>query len=103
LILGRFGETSLEGCSLLPPLVFLNGSPGELILNRRRLRQGNPLFPMLFILVMDILGRLVMKAKAEGLLLPFSSRPLRHRISVYADDVVLHPKAEDIEITLDIL
>lgn len=60
---------------------------------------------MLFILVMDILGHLVIKAKEEGLLLPLSSRPLRHRISIFADDVVLFicPEASDIEVTLDIL
>lgn len=85
--------------------VLLNGSPGDLIINQRGPRQGDPLSSMLFILVMDILGHLVIKAKEEGLLLPLSSRPLRHRISIFADDVVLFicPEASDIEVTLDIL
>lgn len=39
------------------------------------------------------------------MLQPLSSRLLQHRISLFADDVVLfiHPVAEDINVTLDIL
>jgi hypothetical protein len=44
---------------------------------------------MLLILVMDVLGFLVSKAEDEGLLQPLSPRPLPHRISLYADDVVM--------------
>jgi hypothetical protein len=59
---------------------------------------------MPFILVMDVLGFLVAKAE-EGLLQPLSSRPLHHRISLYADDVVLflQPKEFDIQIVMSIL
>ena len=35
--------------------VLLNGNPGNLICNVRGLRQGDPLSPMLFILVMEML------------------------------------------------
>jgi mannosylglycoprotein endo-beta-mannosidase len=69
--------------------VLMNGSPGDRIFHRRGLRQGDPLSPMLFILVMDVLGHMISKAASEGLLLPLSRRPLQHRISIYADDVVL--------------
>jgi len=60
---------------------------------------------MLFILVMDVLGHMISKAENEGLLQPLSRRSLHHRISIYADDVVmfLHPEAGDIAVTLDIL
>jgi hypothetical protein len=83
----------------------MNGVPGSRISLCQGLRQGDPLSPMMFILVMDVLGRMISKAADAGLLLPLSRRAFKHRVSMYADDVVLFlcPAAEDIEITLDIL
>ena len=48
---------------------------------------------------------MVSLAASDGLLQPLSSRSLQHRISLYADDVVLflRPEINDIEITMDIL
>jgi len=85
--------------------ILLNGSPGEKIYHQRGLRQRDPLSPMLFILVMDVLCHLIRKASEEQLLQPLARRALQHRISLYADDVVLFlgPTADDIGITLDIL
>ena len=85
--------------------ILLNGSPREKIYHQRGLRQGDPLSPMLFILVMDVLCHLIRKASEEQLLQPLARRALQHRISLYADDVVLflRPTADDIGITLDIL
>jgi len=85
--------------------VLLNGSPGEKIYHQRGLRQGDPLSPMLFIMVMDVLCHLVKKAADEQLWQPLTKRTLQHRIYLYADDLVLFliPSASDIEITLDIL
>ena len=59
----------------------------------------------MFILVMDVLGHMFSKAADEGLLLPLSRRAFKHRVSMYADDVVLflRPTADDIEVTMDIL
>jgi mannosylglycoprotein endo-beta-mannosidase len=85
--------------------VLVNGVPGDHILHLRGLRQGDPLSPMLFILVMDVLGHMITKAANEGLLLPLSARALQHRISIYADDVALflRPETCDISIITDIL
>jgi hypothetical protein len=44
---------------------------------------------MLFILVMYVLGWLILKAELENLLQPLFSRPLQHRVSLYADDVIM--------------
>jgi hypothetical protein len=69
--------------------ILLNGILGEFILHQRGLCQGDPLSPMLFILVMDVLSLLVQRASEEGLLQPLSARQLHHRISIYADDAVI--------------
>jgi hypothetical protein len=60
---------------------------------------------MLFVLVMDVVGQLFSKADDEGLLQPLSSRQLQHRVSLYADDVVLfiNPVAKNINMVSDIL
>jgi hypothetical protein len=83
----------------------LNGLWGDCIWHHRGLRQGDPLSPILFILVMDILNLMVQRASEEGLLQPLSARTMQHRISLYADDVVvfLRPVASDINVVLDIL
>src|SRR6185312_17494430 len=73
--------------------VLLNGEPGGFINHRRGLRQGDPLSPMLFILVMDVLNSLFLKAEAEGLLLPLLSTG--QRMSLYADDVALFIRSEE--------
>lgn len=63
------------------------------IKHQRGLCQGDPLSPMLFILVMDVLGVLFTKAEEVGLLQQLSVKKKLNRISMYADDVALflHP------------
>jgi hypothetical protein len=48
--------------------VLLNGDPGQRICHARGLRQGDPLSPLLFILVMEVLGAMFRKADNCGLL-----------------------------------
>ena len=47
--------------------VLLNGTPGKVIHHRRGLRQGDPLSPMLFILVMDVLNWMITRASEAEL------------------------------------
>jgi hypothetical protein len=85
--------------------VLLNGILGEVIQCRRGLQQGDPLSPMLFILAMNVLGFLISKVESVGMLQPLSARTLQHRVSFYADDVVLflRPSMDEISITVDML
>jgi hypothetical protein len=85
--------------------VMLNGFPGQHIIHRRGLRQGDPLSPLLFILAMYVLVCMFSKAEEDGLLQQLSNRKELHRISLYAYDVALfvHPTAADLSITLGIL
>jgi hypothetical protein len=85
--------------------VLVNGQPGEEIMHQRGLRQGNPLSPMLFILIMDVLNSLFLKAGEMELLQPLANRRQDQRISLYADDVALfiRPVEQEMNITMDIL
>jgi hypothetical protein len=69
--------------------ILVNGEPGDTIFHHRGLRQGDPLSPMLFILVMDVLNSMVNFATSTGLLQPLAVQQARHRVSFYADDAVI--------------
>ncbi|KAM0873929.1 hypothetical protein ACQ4PT_037735 [Festuca glaucescens] len=87
-----FGERLLACiCALLSTAstrVLLNGTSGSRIANRRGLRQGDPFSLQLFILILEVLHLMIVKASSEGLLTPLAPSGLRHRTSIYADDVV---------------
>uniref|UniRef100_A0A8R7PW81 Reverse transcriptase domain-containing protein n=1 Tax=Triticum urartu TaxID=4572 RepID=A0A8R7PW81_TRIUA len=72
--------------------IMLNGVPGMPIYNKCGLRQGNPISPMLFLLVMEPLHRLFQRASEMHLLTPLAPSGLRTRISMFADDVMLFLK-----------
>ena len=48
--------------------ILINGEPAGFFSSSRGLRQGDPLSPLLFILVMEALSKLVLKAVEEGFL-----------------------------------
>jgi hypothetical protein len=52
----------------------VNGEPGDLICHQRGLRQGDPLSPMLFSIVMDVLNSLISKASERVVAANFQKR-----------------------------
>lgn len=80
--------------------ILLNGEPGEPIHHRRGLRQGDPLSPMMFIIIMDVLTSLVREAENRGLLHPLAAGVGQHRLSLYADDVVLFTSTDSNELNV---
>ena len=55
---------------------------------------GVPLSPQLFVMVMEVIMLLVLRASEEELLSPIGNTAAAQRISIYADDVVLFVKPE---------
>jgi hypothetical protein len=72
--------------------ILLNDAPGKSIKHERRLRQGDPISSMLFILAMDPLQRILQKATENGHLQPIGSRGSGVKASLYADDAAIFMK-----------
>ncbi|XP_071681641.1 uncharacterized protein [Lolium perenne] len=85
--------------------VLMNGAFVELIYNRRGLRQGDPLSPLLFDTVMDVLHLMFEWAAYVGVLTELSASGFRHRTSMYVDDVVtfIRPTEEQVALASYIL
>lgn len=68
--------------------VLVNGRPRDRIRHARSLRQGDPLSPLLFVIVMEVLNALITGADRRGV---FSSLPAKimNCASIYADDLVI--------------
>uniref|UniRef100_A0A8R7V443 Reverse transcriptase domain-containing protein n=2 Tax=Triticum urartu TaxID=4572 RepID=A0A8R7V443_TRIUA len=79
--------------------IMLNGVPGKPIYNQCGLQQGNPLSPMLFILIMEPLQRLFHAASESGLLAPLAANGLKNRLSIFADDVIIFLKPHPTDLT----
>jgi hypothetical protein len=69
--------------------VLVNGYAGSAFLHGRGLRQGDPISPLLFVIAMDVLSTMFRSAEQAGVLSNLSVFGLRHRVSLYADDVVV--------------
>ena len=71
----------------------------------RGLRQGDPISPMLFVIVMEALNSLIREADRRSALSPLPGHASAHRASLYADDLVLlvAPNANDLQCVIQIL
>lgn len=69
--------------------VTMNGVAGQRIRHARGLRQGDPLSPMPFLLVMEVLNSLIRKADEWKLFADLGIKDLPHRAAMYADDLVV--------------
>jgi hypothetical protein len=85
--------------------VLFNGIPGERICHVRGLHQGDPLSPMLFLLVMEILSALIRKVDDWALREPLRARSIQHRAPLYADDLILFvsPSSRGLHLTKSLL
>lgn len=85
--------------------VLVNGRPGRRIQHARGLRQGDPLSPLLFMIVMEVLNALLAEADRRGELTPLPHHNIKHRVSLYADDLVvfLAPTERDFHCVRQIL
>ena len=85
--------------------ILVNGFPGEQIFHARGLRQGDPASPQFFILIMDVLTAVFVKAEEAGIFESLNRWGVRHRVSIYADDVALfiRPKEEELTAARELL
>ena len=85
--------------------VLLNGWAGRWIAHAQGLRQGNPISPMLFVIIMEALNSLIMETDRRMALMPLPGHVTRHWVSLHADDliVIVTPIAEDLNYLLQIL
>ncbi|XP_077246085.1 uncharacterized protein LOC143885940 [Tasmannia lanceolata] len=71
--------------------VILNGSPHGFFKSTNGLRQGDPLSPLLFCFVMDMLSSLIQSHLAQGSISsPFSKGDLSISHTFFADDVMIY-------------
>ena len=62
------------------------------------LRQGDPVSPLLFVIAMEALTAIVVKATQEGVLSSYTGISAMQRLSIYADDVAFFVRPSRLEL-----
>jgi hypothetical protein len=75
--------------------VLINGSPFGFFSSSRSLRQGDPLSPLLFVFVMEVLSRMISAAVNGGLLEGFKIGDADFSHLLFADDTLIFYSALD--------
>jgi hypothetical protein len=78
--------------------IVVNGELTERFFHKRGLRQGDPLSPLLFTIATDVLAHLFALADRERILKSNKLLQPNHRISLYADDVVIFTEPDTHEL-----
>lgn len=76
----------------------VNGTPGRPIFNCIGLRQGDPISAMLFIMIMEPLQRMFELVMTRGLLAPLARSRLKNRLSMFAHDVMIFVKPNEMDL-----
>jgi len=79
--------------------IVVNGQPTQGIRHARGLRQGDPLYPLLFILAIDPLQRIIETAAQREILKLIVPKAANLRCSLYADDAAIF--ADPLALELD--
>lgn len=85
--------------------VLVNGCAGDKFMHAKGLRQGDPISPLLFVIAMDALTAIIIKAHEARVLSNINGCSPMQRLSLYADDVVLFikPIRSDLQFVKEIL
>ena len=81
----------------------MNGSPCGFFKSSRGIQQGDPLSPMLFVIVMEGLSKMLDKAIGAGMLSGFAvnrnvNNPLLISHLLFADDTLIFSEADSVHI-----
>jgi hypothetical protein len=85
----------IEFCiSMVRFSILVNGTPSDFFTSSRGLRQGDPLSPLLFVVVMEALSRMLNATMNQRLLIGFSvgSRDIEELVvnhQLFADDTLI--------------
>ncbi|RVW74517.1 hypothetical protein CK203_053804 [Vitis vinifera] len=77
--------------------MLVNGSPLDFFQSSRGLRQGDPLFPYLFVLVMEALSQLLVKAREGDFIFGFLMSGRGLKVNLDKTEIILVGRIDNLE------